>query len=178
MESTNSQLSGGDRLILQTVEVPQANDLFKVFKVAKLIADGANTPAEVAAGLDLVEREGAYYLSAACALRLVRKLPQGAAAEYVLSYVGDSYLEAKGDKARAAVVVRGTLDCPHVVFVAEGLGLPTPLSTPTPRELHDVALVEREFIGLGALSGTTPHRRAGTLVSWMKTVDRLARSLK
>ena len=178
MESTKSRLSSGDRLILQTVEVPQANDLSKVFAVAKLIADGANTPAEVAAGLDLVEREGAYYLSAARALRLVRKLPQGEAAEYALSHVGDAYVEARGDKARAAVMVRGTLDCPHVVFVAEALGLPTPLSTPTPRELHDVALIENELIQLGDLSGSTPRRRASTLVSWMKTVDRLARSLR
>ena len=178
MASTKSRLSGGDRLILQTVEVPQANDLFKVFNVVKLIADGASTPAEVAAGLDLVEREGAYYLSAARALRLVRKLPQGEAAEYVLSYLGDSFLEARGDQARAAVMVRGTLDCPHAVFIAEGLGLPTPLSAPTPRELHNVELVESELNRLGALSGSTPRRRASAFVSWMKTVDRLARSLK
>lgn len=75
-------------------------------------------------------------------------------------------------------MVRGTIDCPHVVFVAERLRLPTPLSTPTPRELHDVALVENELIRLGDLSGSTPRRRASTLLSWMKTVDRLARSLK
>lgn len=98
MDATKSQLSGGDRLILQIVEVPQANGLLKVFKVAKLIADGANTPAEVAAVFDLVDRGSAHHLSAACALRLVRKLPRGEAAEYVLSHVGDSHLEARGTR--------------------------------------------------------------------------------
>jgi hypothetical protein len=48
----------------------------------------------------------------------------------------------------------------------------------TPRELHDVSLVEGELVALGPLSDDTPRRRASTLVSWMKTVDRLARSLK
>jgi len=173
-----SALTEGDRFILQTVEVPQANDLFKVFMVAELVADGASTPADVAVGLDMVEREGPYYFSAACAVRLVRKLPTWEPAEYALSYVGESYLAARGDRARAAVVVKGTLGAPHVVYVAESLGLPTPLSTPTPRELRDAALVERELVSLGPLSGETPHRRASTLVSWMKTVDRLARTLR
>jgi hypothetical protein len=177
-QKPKSQLSDGDQLILATVEVPQASDLFKVFEVAKLVANGAGTPAKVAVGLRLKDREGAYYLSAARALRLVRKLPQGEPADYALSYLGESYLKAKGDKARAAVMVTSTLGAPHVVYVAERLGLPTPLSTPTPRELHDVARVERELISLGPLNGDTPRRRASTVASWMKTVDKLARSIR
>ena len=175
---TKSQLSDGDRWILANVEVPQANDLFKVFTVAELVADGADTPADVAVGLDIVEREGAYYLSAACAVRLVRKLPQWEPSGYAVSYVGESYLAARGDKAKGAVMVGGTLGAPHVVYVAERLGLATPLSTPTPPELRDAGLVEGELVSLGVLSGETPRRRASTLVSWMKTVDRLARALK
>jgi hypothetical protein len=177
-QKTKSQLSDGDQLILATVEVPRANDLFKVFAVAEVISEGADTPAQVAVGLDLVVREGAYYLAAARALRLVRKLPQGEPADYALGNLGESYLKAKGDKAKAAVMVGGTLGAPHVVYVAERLGLATPLLAPTPRELHDVSLVEAELVALGPLSGDTPRRRANTLVSWMKTVDRLARSLK
>jgi len=169
-----SQLSDGDRLILETVEVPQANDLLKVFRVAELISDGANTPSEVADGLGIVEREGAYYLSAARAVRLVRTVPQATPTEYMLAYLGEEYVAATRLK-RMPVVVRGTLVAPHVVFVAERLGLTTPLSTPTPRELHDVTLVEPELVGLGPLGGATPRRRASTLVSWMRTIDRLAR---
>lgn len=169
-----SQLSDGDRLILATVEVPQANDLFKVFEVARLIAAGANTPKEVADGLAIVEREGAYYLSAARALRLVRMVPRATPTEYMLAYVGEEYVDAR-KPARSAVIVRGTLASPHIIFVAERLGLTTPLSTPTPRELHDITLVEPELVGLGPLSGATPRRRASTLISWMRTIDKLAR---
>lgn len=172
--NAQSQLSDGDRLILDTVEVPQANDLLKVFRVADLIAGGANTPSEVADGLGVVDREGAYYLSAARAVRLVRTVPSATPAEYVLAYLGDEYVASTG-RSRTPIIVRGTLVAPHVVFVAERLGLLTPLSIPTPRELRDATLVERELIGLGPLSGATPGRRSSTLVSWMKTIDRLAR---
>jgi len=168
-----SLLSDCDRLILATVEAPLASDLFKVFEVAGLIRAGANTPEEVADGPGLGEREGAYYLSAACAVRVIRKRSQE---DYVVGYVGESYLAAKGETSKAAAAVKATLAAPHVVYVAERLGLDTPLSTPTPRELHDVARVERELVSLGPLSGETPRRRASTIVSWMKTVDRLARS--
>ena len=174
MAKAQSQLSDGDRLILATVEVPQANDPLKVFRVAELIAAGANTPKEVADGLGVVEREGAYYLSAARAVRLVRTVAQSTPTEYMLAYLGEEYLAATEPK-RIPLIVRGTLVAPHVVFVAERLGLATPLSAPTPRELHDVTLVEPELVGLGPLGGATPRRRASTLVSWMRTIDRLAR---
>lgn len=178
MKTHRSQLSDGDRWILENVEVPQANDLFKVFAVAELVARGTQTPEEVARALALVDREGAYYLAAARALRLVRKLLSQEPSEYVLGSIGESYLGARGDKARAAVIVRGTLNAPHVVYVAEALGLATPLGTPTSRELHDAAVVEAELRSLAELNGGTPRRRASSLVAWMKTVDRLARALK
>ena len=177
-QKTKSQLSDGDQLILATVEAPHATDLLKVFEVARLVADGAGTPARVAVDLGVKDREGAQYLAAARALRLVRKLPQGEPADYALSYLGESYLSAKGDKARAAVIVASTLAAPHVVYVAERLGLLTPLSSPTPRELHDVDRVETALTSLEPLTGDTTHRRASTVVSWMKTVDRLARSIR
>lgn len=170
-----SKLSDGDGLILDTVEVPQANDIDKVFKVAGLVSRGATTPQEVAKGLGVVEREGAYYLAAARAVRIVRLDHSTNPAGYVLGYVGEEYLAADRRK-RPAIVIRGTLMAPHVLYVAERLGLPTPLSTPTPRVLHDAGLVQRELATLGArLSGTTPARRAGAIVAWMKGVDKLAR---
>lgn len=173
---TRSQLSDGDRLILDTVEAPQKSDLFKVFKVAELTAKGARTSAEVALGLNLLEREGSHYLSAARALRLVRQLPQTESAEYVLGYLGEAYLAAKDDETKAAVTMRAVLNAPHVVYVAELVGLPLPLAVPTPRELHDVALVEGELGRAGGLSGDPLRRSANALVAWMKTVDRLART--
>lgn len=171
-----SQLTDGDRLILQTVEVPQANDLIKVFRVAELVARGAAAAHDVAKELAIVEREGAYYLSAARAIRLLRADSASGPLRYVLGYLGEIYLAAN-KHSRPAVIVRGTLAAPHVVYVAERIRLQTPLCTPTPRELHDVDLVEQELITLGPLSGSTPRRRASSLVSWMKTVDRLAKNL-
>ncbi len=165
-------------MILETVEVPQVNDLFKVFKVAELISKGARTDGDIATGLDLVAPEGAYYLAAARALRLVRRRSQFGPPEYVLGYLGELYLAAKGGEKKAATMIRGTLSAPHVVYVAERLGLPTPVSVPTPEELRDVAIVEQELVSLGPLSGEKPRRRAATLVAWMKTVDKLARQTK
>ena len=172
---TRSALSDGDRFILDTVEVPQKSDLFKVFKIPKLIAKGAKTPVEVVLGLDLLEREGAHYLSAAQALRLVRKVPQTEPAEYMLGYLGEAYLAAKSDQTRDAIIVRAVLNAPHVVHVAELLGLPLPLRVPTPRELRDVVLLGGELASVGGLTGDTLRRSANALVAWMKTVDRLAR---
>ena len=173
-----SQLSDGDQLILATVEAPLAADLLKVFDVVRIVAGGADAPASVAVDLGVRDREGAHYLAAARALRLVRKLPLGEPANYALSYLGESYLSAKGDKARAALIVTSTLAAPHLVYVAERLGLLTPLSSPTPRELHDVDRVETALTSLEPLTGDNPHRLASTVVSWMKTVDRLARSIR
>ena len=155
--------------------MPQANDLFKVFDVARLVEDGRITPEEIAAGLGDVEREGAYYLAAARAARVVRKLIGRDPAEYVVAYFGETYLAAGDDAARAQVIVKGALAAPHVLYLADRFGLSTPLGTPTPRELHDVASIERELSNLGRLGGATPHRRASTIASWMKTVDRLAK---
>jgi hypothetical protein len=169
-----SQLSEGDRFILNTVEVPQVNELGKMFMVAELVSRGATTRQDVAKKLGVAEKDVGHYLAAAQALRLVRIDPGTTPPRYMLGYLGDVYLAANR-KARVGIMIRGTLAAPHVVYVAERLGLRAPLSTPTPRELKDVVLVERELATLGVLSGATPRRRASTLVAWMKTVDKLAR---
>ena len=162
-------------MILDTVEVPQKGDLFKVFKVAELVAKGARTPTEVVSGLNLLEREGFHYLSTAQALRLVRKGSQAEPAEYVLGYLGEAYRAAKSDEARNAVTVRAVLNAPHVVHVAELLGLPLPLAVPTPQGLRDVALVAEALANVARLGDNTLRRSANALVAWMKTIDRLAR---
>jgi hypothetical protein len=172
---TRSYLSDGDRLILKTVEAPQKADLLKAFKVVQLIAKGASTPTEIATGLNLGEREAVHHLSAAQALRLVRRVPQMEPAEYMLGYLGEAYLAAKDDKTRDVIIVRAVLNAPYVVHVAELLGLPLPLAVPTPRELRDVALVEVALARVGGLSGDTLRRSANALVAWMKTIDRRAR---
>ena len=118
-----------------------------------------------------------HYLSAARALRLIRPVPQVTPTEYQLAYLGEEYVAAS-EAQRPAVIVRGVLIAPHVVYVAECLGIDTPLAAPTPRELHDVTLVEGELADLAPPSDGTPRRRARTLMSWLKTVDRLARQLR
>ena len=169
----NDFLTDGDRYILETVEVPQANDLFKVFHVASLVADGARTAEEISAGLGIVEREGAYHASAACAIRVVRKRETSEGTQYELTEMGETYVEADDDR-RPGVVVRRTLDCPHLKFVAHQLRLEVPIPCPVPAALRDEVLVTEALRAFPDLSPNTRARRAASLVSWVRKVDALA----
>lgn len=169
----NDFLTDGDRYILETVEVPQANDLFKVFQVATLVADGARTAEEISAGLGIVEREGAYYASAACAVRVVRKRETAEGTQYELTGMGETYVEADDDR-RPGVVVRRTLDCPHLKFVAHQLGLEMPIQCPIPAPLRDEVQVTEALRAFPGLNSSTRSRRAASLVAWMRRIDALA----
>ena len=165
-------MSEGDWIIFDTVEFPQANDLNKVYRVAECVAAGGVTPEEVATFLGLVPREGQYYGSAACALRLVRKQESAEGTFYGLTGYGVDWAAAKPEKRRRLMLER-TLDAPHVKFVAFSLGETPPLSRPVPSSMLDRKRIESVLGSLPDLGQGTKHRRASTIASWMRTLSKL-----
>lgn len=165
-------MSFGDQLVLDNIEVPQANDLTKVFRVAELVAEGARTAEEISAGLDLVVREGAYYASAACAVRLVAKVEKSVGIEYELTGLGEAYVDTPPER-RSRAMIRRIVDAPHVKHIAIQLSLALPLTAPVPREMLDEAAVAEALRSFPDLSLSTRERRAASLVAWMRKLNEL-----
>lgn len=134
-------MSDGDCIIFETVEFPQANDLNKVYRVAECLAAGGVTPEEVAEFLGVLAREGQYYGSAACALRLVRKRESVAGIFYEPTVFGTDWPNANPTE-RIQLMLERTLDAPHVKFVAHALGETLPLTRPLPSSMLDADRVD------------------------------------
>ena len=166
-------MSFGDQLILASVEFPQANDLRKAFEVARLVSDDCVAPDEIAAALGMVVREGSYYGSAACALRLVKKRESAEGSRYELTEMGDHWLGLERENQTEAMIQR-TLDCPHVKLVAHVLGIALPLKVPVDRLLLDKEKIKSVIVALPGITGNTVVRRASTIASWIRTVNELA----
>ncbi len=166
-------MSVGDQFILGTIEFPQANDLKKVFEVARLVSNDHVAPDEIAAALGMVSREGSYYGSAACALRLIKKRESAEGSRYELTEIGRHWLELAPD-AQAQLMIQRTLDCPHIKLVAHLLGLTLPLKKPIDRSMMDKDKVGAVVMGIPNITGNTVIRRASTIASWIRTVDALA----
>ncbi|MDP9237764.1 MAG: hypothetical protein M3P30_10315 [Chloroflexota bacterium] len=164
-------MSEGDTFIFRSVEFPQANDLRKVFSVTQLasVQDTA-TADEIAAYLDMVPREGAYYGSAACSLRLLQKYESAAGTNYRLTEMGRHWFEAES-WLKPKLMISRTMDSPHVKYVAHRLGHQLPLAIPIGGALLDQAAVARALIELVALNASTQARRASTIVAWMRTLN-------
>ena len=117
-------------------------------------------------------REGFYYGAAACALRLVRKRESAEGVFYETTVFGADWVAADGPEQKKLMLQR-TLDAPHVKFVAFSLGEAVPLSRPLARSMLDSTRIESAIASLPDLGPRTRHRRASTIASWMRTVDRL-----
>jgi hypothetical protein len=165
-------MSEGDCYIFETVEFPQANDLDKVYRVTECVAVEGVTPDEVAEFLGIVPREGQYYGSAACALRLTRRRESVEGVFYELTEFGSDWAAAEPEERRRLMLER-TLDAPHVKFVAHALGEDLPLTRPLPVSMLDPERIESVLGSLPDLGPVTRHRRASTIASWMRTVERL-----
>ena len=160
--------------ILQTVPVPQADELDKVFSVLELVDQGATTTAEIAEGLAMVRRQGGYYADAALALRLVtiqKDVTAEGADRFHVTPLGHDYLdsnkEGRTHKRRFAV-----LNSPILRHISSQLGLTENgkmVGYPVPGELYDQKKVAKVLRGLN-LTGDTPVRRAETIHSWLKAL--------
>jgi hypothetical protein len=99
-------MSEGDCVIFETVEFPQANDLDKVYRVTECVAAEGVTPDDIAEFFGIVPREGQYYGSAACALRLTRNRESVEGVFYELSEFGFDWAAAEPETRRRLMLER------------------------------------------------------------------------
>jgi len=172
-EESLMSLTDTERRLLQEVPVPQADNLGLVFDVVRFVAEGANSRAAVGRQLDYAYRQGPYYADAAMALGLIQDDRFSGRTGRVLSVtaLGQSYLSLP-ETQRPAEVRRIVLNAPIMKYVASQLGVTQngeSLPYPLPQSLLDDDEVSRVLARLGT-SGSTQHRRAQTLVSWLRNI--------
>lgn len=132
---------------------PQADRLDKVAVVTAAVAAGVSTSIGVAKTLDMVERQGSYYMSAACFLGLV-ELSAGAAGEYRLTVEGAAYQEKSVED--------------RIIYLGQLVS-----SMPATKIYLDSGLegVTKLYQEAG-LDSETSRRRAQTVASWSEAVDK------
>lgn len=142
------------------IHIPQANDLDKVFEVVELVASGeATTAADISDRLDMVPRQGFYYVAAAEGLGLIEHQPTA----LVPTLKGRQY--AMLDDSLKRVFRRAAVLNSEVVKHLSGGQRPRQV----PKALLDEDAVTKQLIGLG-LSVETASRRACTLKAWLEAV--------
>ncbi|MCH8994155.1 MAG: site-specific DNA-methyltransferase, partial [Chloroflexi bacterium] len=167
-------LSDAELRILQSVPVPQADILDKVFEVAELVANGVDTTSEIADQLEMAGRQGPYYAEAAVALRLIgvrKDVTAESADKFYLTELGRDYLDADPEK-RVTKRRFAVLNSPILKYVSSRLGLTengAMIPYPPPGDLSDESTVEGVLKELD-LTGRTLHRRAQTIRSWVTSI--------
>lgn len=142
------------------MHVPQADDLDKVFTVPLLIADGINTAADIAARLDVVERQGFYYTAAAEGLGLIERDGEGV---FTLSRRGRAYVQ-NPSRARRKALILGSDLLRYLARPRRGQSTLARIDN-----LSDIEYVANGIELLG-VARSTAVRRAYTIKSWMKDI--------
>jgi hypothetical protein len=149
---------------------PQADDLGKVFEVIAAVADGADTAPTIAEALDVVERQGNYYITAALALGLIR---HGAdEGTYETTYVADHFAGLTAPHAIRRRMREIVLAAPHLKRIANRLRVThngEAIPFPPADALLDVEKVARVLEEEG-YAAETALRRAYCVRAWMKTI--------
>lgn len=147
------------------IPVPQADDLDKVLEVPALVAAGAETSADIAEKLDMVERQGLYYATAAQILGLVDIDDKH---NITLTTEGRQYLSENVNlqKSHARQLVMHT---PIIKHILAGLGVKRPRYESHYHLLDDSLWVQDQIEELGYASETA-LRRAFTIRAWIKTL--------
>ena len=160
--------------LLQTVPVPQADVLDKVFQVVELVDKGFSTAGDIAEQLEMSGRQGPYYAEAAVALRLIRVRKDVTADgrdRFAVTELGRTYLDAEGSeretKRRFAV-----LNSPIIKYVSSQLGVTQNgemLPYASREKLADKGKVANVLRDLD-LTGKTQDRRVKTIHSWLDAI--------
>ena len=167
-------LNDAELRIIQSVPVPQADILEKVFEVVELVDQGIDSEEDMAEYLEMVSRQGPYYAEAAVALRLIgvqKDITADSADRFYVTPLGREYLEADS-KGRVHKRRFAVLNSPIMKYVSSRLGLTnngTMVPYPPPAELTDESKVGGILQELG-LSGKTLGRRAHTFKAWIESV--------
>lgn len=147
----------------RTVPIPQADKLDRIAEVPILVQLGYSTPRALAERLEFDERQGAYYLNAACSVGLLQRDP------FRLTDLGQTYV-ANPD-LRAEILVRAVLGVPLLQELLLSL-LTSPKGRLSKAEL--VAQMRRST----DLQESTALRRAQTLWSWLVWVSQRGANLE
>lgn len=145
------------------IAVPQADDIGKVLGVVDII-DGDTTSADIASHLDMVERQGLYYLTAAAILGLVDVHEHIAQLTPKGEQLKIADLNTRRQYARNLI-----MDSDIVAHVLKGLGVEQPDFEKHHHLLEDTLWVQDAIEDLG-YAPETAMRRARTLKAWMEAL--------
>ena len=150
--------------MLDEIPVPQADDLDKVFGVVDAVAAGHRTALDVADELEMVGRQGFYYVAAAEQLGLVERNEH----ELSLTPVGEQY--TKVDDARKHNLRRQiVMESPFFRHAAACLEIERPVFKQHAHLFTDMKFVADTIEELG-FAEPTALRRAATVKAWMKSL--------
>jgi hypothetical protein len=134
--------------------VPQADDFARVAEMPLLIAEGIDTSRAVAEHYQFDPRQSSYYRQAAEFLGLVTT---GADHQYTLTDLGAEYVSRTADERRK--ILAGLIaNFPPMRAVLEMAANGRPFT-----KSHIAQIISRH----AAIGGSTPGRRAATLLSWL-----------
>lgn len=147
-------------MVLETVDIPQADALWHVARVPEAILSGATTTEAIGAYLGTKgPRQGRYYTQAARVLGLV----EGVAAD------GTVQISAYGRAfARYSLLSQGRALRHRMVLCEPTCSVIAALIARGPLDLDEIGAVLR---GLAPLSESTAYRRAQTIIAWLRDLQ-------
>ena len=150
------------------VPFPQANDLDKVVDLLALLRSRADaaagsgvSKADIAEHFEFDERQGDYYANAGVYLGLIQRSDNG----FVLSELGSQVIGTRSLARRTEMLVEYMLRRP-VLRDAFALLQAHSLTVDQVRQDEVAAIISHHT----SLSGTTPARRASTVLRWLRWV--------
>jgi hypothetical protein len=149
-----------------SIPFPQANDLDKVVDVVSLADRHLATKAKIAAYFEFDERQADYYANAGVYLGFLARLEDG----FVVTDIGQNFINTRSLYMRTHIVAEQMFRRP--VFRAafeqwQGCGFQT--------EAINQEDIARSIERYTSLSGSTPLRRASTVVRWLDWVSQNAK---
>jgi hypothetical protein len=151
-------------MLLETVDIPQADVIWHVARVPEAVARGAATIEAIGAYLGAkVPRQGHYYTQAARVLGLVEAVSQSG--EVVLSPYGKAFVRYDRPSQQRALRHRMLLCEPMRSVIVALIGAGGDL------DLDGIASVLQR---LAPLSASTARRRAQTISAWLRDLNMAA----
>ncbi len=146
-------------MTMETIAIPQADVLWDVARVATAIANGVDKPAAIGTYIGAKSpRQGLYYTQAARILGLVgAMLPDG---RIELTAYGRAFVHYDRSSQRQALR-RLLRECEPTASVLQTLRATGEL------QIDDIAGMLKR---IAPLAGSTAHRRARTVISWLVTI--------
>jgi predicted transcriptional regulator len=147
-----------------TIPYPQADDLDKVIDIVANIENGYNTKDSISYYFDFHERQGDYYANAASYLGFIERT-ENSSGTFQLTELGKRLLDAMSRSERSDILLKQLLKKPtfNDIFIK------------LYQNDFDENILTKDFVASAivkhtSLTGTTPTRRASTVISWFKWI--------